>query len=66
MDGIDFEKRLKVMFGDLGYKVKRTPPSGNYGADLVLKPKTPQSLAGLSFLMEPMVGIEPTTCSLRV
>ena len=36
MDGIEFEKRLEVMFGDLGYKVKRTPPSGDYGADLVL------------------------------
>jgi len=32
MDGIDFEKKLEVMFGDLGYKVKRTPPSGDYGA----------------------------------
>jgi len=37
MDGIDFEKKLEVMFGDLGYKVKRTPPSGDYGADLVLE-----------------------------
>ena len=37
MDGIDFEKRLEVMFGDLGYKVKRTPPSGDFGADLVLE-----------------------------
>ena len=35
MSGIDFEKRLEVMFGDLGYKVKRTPPSGDFGADLV-------------------------------
>lgn len=37
MDGIDFEKRLEVMFGDLGYKVKRTPPSGDFGADLILE-----------------------------
>jgi len=37
MTGIDFEKRLEVMFGDLGYKVKRTPPSGDFGADLVLE-----------------------------
>ena len=37
MSGLDFEKRLEVMFGDLGYKVKRTPPSGDFGADLVLE-----------------------------
>jgi len=37
MSGIDFEKRLEVMFGDLGYKVKRTPPSGDFEADLVLE-----------------------------
>jgi len=37
MNGIDFEKRLEVMFGDLGYKVKRTPPSGDFGADLILE-----------------------------
>jgi HJR/Mrr/RecB family endonuclease len=37
MSGIDFEKRLEVMFKDLGYKVKRTPPSGDFGADLILE-----------------------------
>jgi len=37
MSGIDFEKRLEVMFGDLGYKVKRTPASGDFGADLILE-----------------------------
>lgn len=37
MSGIDFEKRLEVMFKDLGYKVNRTPPSGDFGADLILE-----------------------------
>jgi len=37
MSGIDFEIRLEVMFRDLGYKVKRTPPSGDFGADLILE-----------------------------
>lgn len=39
MSGIDFEKRLEVLFKDLGYKVKRTPPSGDFGADLILEDK---------------------------
>lgn len=39
MSGIEFEKRLEIMFKDLGYRVKRTPPSGDFGADLVLENK---------------------------
>jgi len=37
MAGIDFEKRLEVLFNDLGYKGKRTPASGDFGADLVIE-----------------------------
>lgn len=37
MDGIEFEKRLEVLFRDLGYRVKRTSSTGDYGADLILK-----------------------------
>ncbi|MCB8817395.1 restriction endonuclease [Desulfosporosinus shakirovi] len=36
MTGREFEQRLEVLFGDLGYSVKLTPESGDYGADLVV------------------------------
>jgi len=35
MDGKTFEKYLKVLFENLGYRVERTPYIGDYGADLV-------------------------------
>lgn len=37
MAGREFEERLEVLFTDLGYKVKLTPESGDYGADLVIE-----------------------------
>jgi restriction system protein len=36
MDGETFEKRLEILFRQLGFKVERTPYRGDYGADLVL------------------------------
>lgn len=36
MSGVEFEQRLVVLFWDLGYAVETTPPSGDYGADLIV------------------------------
>lgn len=36
LDGFAFERYLSVHFRKLGYKVIVTPPSGDYGVDLVL------------------------------
>jgi restriction system protein len=36
MNGIEFEKYLENLFKKLGYKVKRTQASGDYGADLII------------------------------
>lgn len=36
MSGIEFEEYLEVLFKKLGYKVKRTKASNDYGADLIL------------------------------
>ncbi|QHA38770.1 restriction endonuclease (plasmid) [Rossellomorea marisflavi] len=36
MSGRNFEEYLKVLLKNLGYRVKLTPSSGDYGADLVL------------------------------
>lgn len=36
MSGEDFEKYLEHLFRALGYKVKRTPYQGDYGADLIV------------------------------
>lgn len=36
MDGVEFEKYLEVIFKKLGYQVKRTPASNDFGADLIL------------------------------
>ena len=37
MDGVAFERRLAAMFRDLGNEVDLTPPTGDYGADLVVR-----------------------------
>lgn len=37
MSGKDFEKYLKAHFEKLGYKVKLTPDSNDFGADLICK-----------------------------
>lgn len=37
MDGLEFETYLQQLFKALGYTVTLTPPSGDYGADLILK-----------------------------
>ncbi|KGR74719.1 restriction endonuclease, partial [Ureibacillus sinduriensis] len=36
MSGLQFEKFLVLLFQDLGYSVKTTPTTGDFGADLVL------------------------------
>ena len=36
MDGVTFEYFLQAHFEKLGYKVKTTPKSSDYGADLIL------------------------------
>ncbi|MDA8347076.1 MAG: restriction endonuclease [Thermaerobacter sp.] len=36
MDGRTFERKLGLLFRDLGYSVRHTKVSGDYGADLVL------------------------------
>lgn len=36
MTGIQFEKFLMVRYSKMGYKVKETPATGDFGADLVL------------------------------
>lgn len=36
MSGLEFEKKLQVLFRQLGYRVERTPYVGDYGADLIL------------------------------
>ncbi|WP_147802569.1 restriction endonuclease [Alkalicoccus halolimnae] len=36
MEGIEFEKYLRLYFTDKGYTVKDTPISGDFGADLIL------------------------------
>lgn len=37
LGGEDFEKYLELLFRKLGYKVRRTPYQGDYGADLVIQ-----------------------------
>lgn len=36
MDGVTFEERLRVMYLELGYSVRTTPRSGDFGCDLLL------------------------------
>ena len=36
MDGVTFEERLRAMYLELGYTVRTTPRSGDYGCDLLL------------------------------
>ncbi|GLI86356.1 hypothetical protein ANABIO32_41520 [Rossellomorea marisflavi] len=36
MSGRNFVEYLRVLLKNLGFRVKLTPPSGDYGADLVL------------------------------
>lgn len=37
MDGKEFEQYLEILFKKLGFKVKRTPYTGDFGGDLVLE-----------------------------
>ena len=37
MNGVQFEEYLTELFKTLGYRVKNTPRSGDYGADLILR-----------------------------
>src|SRR2546422_11228928 len=37
MDGITFERYLEILFSNIGYSVKRTQASGDFGADLIIK-----------------------------
>ncbi|MHB8634132.1 MAG: restriction endonuclease [Thermoplasmatota archaeon] len=36
MDGYQFQQYLTTLFGEMGYRVERTPLSGDQGADLIL------------------------------
>ena len=36
MNGVQFERRLAQLFTDLGYRVRQTKTSGDYGADLLI------------------------------
>jgi restriction system protein len=36
MGGVEFERHLGALFGDLGYRVRATPVTGDFGADLLL------------------------------
>jgi restriction system protein len=36
MDGASFEKYLQAVFSGMGFSVEATPPSGDFGADLVI------------------------------
>jgi restriction system protein len=36
MSGVEFERHLGVLFADLGYRVRATPVTGDFGADLLL------------------------------
>ncbi len=36
MSGVEFERHLGVLFADLGYRVRSTPVTGDFGADLLL------------------------------
>ncbi len=35
MEGGEFEDRIKLLFEDMGYSVKKTPVTGDFGADLI-------------------------------
>lgn len=37
MSGVQFEEYLRILFIATGYKVKTTPASGDFGADLILE-----------------------------
>lgn len=46
MSGIEFEEFLKALFERKGFKVQMTPPSGDYGVDLILtRPGSPERIA---------------------
>jgi restriction system protein len=40
MDGYEVEYYLELLFKKLGYQVKRTPSSNDFGADLILEGET--------------------------
>lgn len=37
MTGVEFEDRMFVYFRNIGWKAEKTPVSGDYGADLILR-----------------------------
>lgn len=39
MTGVEFERMLDRLFGQMGYTVSETPKSNDYGADLILRKK---------------------------
>lgn len=45
MSGLEFEIYMKSVYEGLGYRVKRTPRSGDYGIDLILLKKDGAKLA---------------------
>lgn len=57
MTGIQFEKFLSLHFEKLGYKVKLTPATGDYGADLILEGKS-ETIVVQAKRWKKSVGIE--------
>ncbi|OKL36345.1 restriction endonuclease [Domibacillus mangrovi] len=57
MDGLQFEAYLQQLFKALGYTVTLTPPSGDYGADLILK-KQGETIAVQAKRYKSNVGIK--------
>lgn len=58
MNGYEFEEYLFHLFKESGYKVKRTPKSGDYGVDLVLiNPDNKEKIAVQAKRYKKKVGV---------
>ena len=58
MDGIEFEKYLQIYYRRLGYKTTITPPSGDFGADLIIENKEGIKYAVQAKRYRSHVGVE--------
>lgn len=58
LEGIEFEEYCKVMFESRGYKAKLTPPTHDYGADLVIVGKDGMRIVVQAKRYKGLVGIE--------
>lgn len=79
MSGKEFEDFLSGMFGQKGFSVELTPPSGDYGVDLILshvvtgqriavqaKRYSPNRLVGIAAVQEVYAGKDYYDCSLAL